>query len=184
MWPSGDLAFVIIIAVATFVYSTLIGQLGNLITGIHGFNYLFIIGHAIFLSFGFLIYEGRRWRLLLQGIVGAFLTLATALSGTPFDPISKIPMILNSFFGDLIFNSLYSLFKKRNKLVWLAIIVALGFVLMMPLYVSLNMFLFYPLQALSMYISVYLLLFPVTIVETVIGGYLGFRIYERVKTIQ
>lgn len=184
MWESRDLALVTILAVVSFVYSLFVGQLGNLITGIQGFNYLFIVGHAVFISFGFLIYEGRRWRLLLQGIVGAFLTLATALSGTPFDPISKIPMILNSFFGDLIFNSLYSLFEKRNKLVLLAIIVALGFVLIMPLYVSLNMYLFYLPQALNMYLSVYLMLLPVTLVETVIGGYLGFRIYERVKNIQ
>lgn len=184
MWKSRDLALVIILAVVSFIYSIFVGQLGNLITGIQGFNYLFIVGHAIFISFGFLMYEGRRWRLLLQGVLAALLTLTTYLSGAPFDVLSKMPMIATSFFGDLIFNSFYTFFKNRNRLIWLAILVAVGFVFMLPIFVTLNMFFFYPPEALTMYINVYLLLLPLTIIETVIGGYLGYRIYERVKKIQ
>ena len=97
MWNSRDLALVIILAVVSFIYTIFVGQLGNLITGIQGFNYLFIVGHAIFISFGFLMYEGRRWRLLLQGVLAALLTLTTYLSGAPFDVLSKMPMIATSF---------------------------------------------------------------------------------------
>jgi hypothetical protein len=181
MWKSKDIAIVIIIAAVSFAYTVFVGQLGNLLTGIQGLNYLFIVGHAIFISFGFLMYEGRRWRLLLQGTLAALLTLTTALSGAPFDVVSKIPMILTSFFGDLIFNSFYAFFKKRNRLDWLAIFVALGYVLMLPFFVALNMSIFYTPQALTLYISVYMLLLPVTIVETVVGGYIGNMIYKRVS---
>lgn len=181
MWKSRDITLVIIIAVLSFIYTMFVGQLGNLITGIQGLNYLFIVGHAIFISFGFLMYEGRRWRLLLQGTLAALLTLTTALSGAPFDVVSKIPMILTSFFGDLIFNSFYTFFKKRNRLDWLAIFVALGYVLILPFFVALNMSIFYTPQALTLYISVYVLLLPVTIVETIVGGYIGNMIYKRVS---
>ena len=115
MWRSRDLSLVILLAVVSFVYTVFVGQLGNLLTGIQGLNYLFIIGHMIFISFGFLMYEGRRWRLFLQGVLAALLTLTTALSGAPFDPLSKIPMIAVSFLADLIFNSLYGFFKNKNK---------------------------------------------------------------------
>ena len=180
MWSSRDLTLVIIIAVVSFIYTTFVGQLGNLITGIQGLNHLFIVGHMIFISFGFLMYEGRRWRLFLQGVLAALLTLTTSLSGAPFDPLSKIPMIITSFFGDLIFNSLYTFFKKRNRLLWLAILVVIGYMLMLPVFVTLNMYLFYPPQALTMYINVYLLLLPVTIIETIVGAIIGNMIYNRV----
>ena len=183
MWETRDLTLVILLAVVSFIYTQLIGQLGNLITGIQGFNYFFIIGHMIFVSFGFLIYGGKRWRLLLQGILAALLTLTTFLSGVPFDIVSKIPMILTSLFGDLIFNSFYSQFENPNKLNWLALLVVIGYMLMLPVFVSLNMFLFYPPQALNSYISVYVLLFPVTLIETIIGGLIGYQIFKRVKNV-
>ena len=181
MWESRDLALVIILAVVSFIYTTFVGQMGNLITGIQGLNYLFIVGHMIFISFGFLMYEGRRWRLFLQGVLAALLTLTTYLSGAPFDPLSKMPMIATSFFGDLIFNSLYTFFKKRNKLPWLAILVVIGYMLMLPVFVTLDMTLFYPPKALNMYLSVYFLLLPVTIVETIAGALIGIMIYRRVR---
>ena len=181
MMHSRDLTLVIILAVVSFVYTTFVGQLGNLLTGIQGLNYLFIIGHMIFISFGFLMYEGRRWRLFLQGVLAAFLTLATFLSGSPFDPLSKIPMIATSFFGDLIFNSLYGFFRDRNKLVWLAIIVVLGYAFMLPIFVTINTSLFYTPQLLNLYLSVYVLLLPVTIVETIIGALVGTLIYKRIN---
>ena len=108
MMKSRDIALVILLAVVSFVYTVFVGQLGNLLTGIQGLNYLVIIGHMIFISFGFLMYEGRRWRLFLQGVLAALLTLTTFLSGAPFDPLSKIPMIATSFFGDVILICGYS----------------------------------------------------------------------------
>jgi len=110
-----------------------------------------------------------------------FNTTATFLSGSPFDPLSKIPMIATSFFGDLIFNSFYGFFRDRNKLVWLAIIVVLGYAFMLPFFVTINMSLFYNPQVLNLYLSVYVLLLPVTIVETIIGALIGTLIYKRIN---
>ena len=115
--------------------------------------------------------------------MAALLTLTTFLSGVPFDIVSKIPMILTSFFGDLIFNSFYSRFENRNKLNLLALLVVIGYMLMLPVFVSLNMFLFYLPQALNSYLLVYVLLFPVTLIETIIGGFIGYQIFKRVKNV-
>jgi hypothetical protein len=59
LWKPRDLTIAILLAVASFVYTVLVGQLGNLFTGIVGLNFIFIIGHSIFMSFGFLIYEKK-----------------------------------------------------------------------------------------------------------------------------
>lgn len=180
MMKSRDLTLVVLLAVVSFIYTLFVGQLGNMLTGIQGLNYLVIIGHMIFISFGFLMYEGRRWRLFLQGFLAAVLTLTTFLSGAPFDPLSKIPMIATSFVGDLVFNSFYGFFRDRNKLILLAILVVLGYAFMLPVFVTINMSLFYPPQVLALYLNVYLLLLPVTITETIIGALIGHLIYKRI----
>jgi hypothetical protein len=180
MWNGRDVSFIIILAVFSFVYTVIVGQLGNLITGLLGMNYFFIIGHAFFISFGFLIYEGRRWRFLMQTFLVALLTLPTYQSGAPYDVLGRIPMIINSFFIDLIFNSFYAFFRKKDRLLWWSIFVALGFILLIPLFVSMNMILFYPPEVVISYISIYVLLFPVTIIETVSGGYLAKKLLDRV----
>lgn len=181
MWESRDLALVIILAVVSFVYSLFVGQLGNLFTGILGLNFLFFVGHAIFICFGFLMYEGRRWRFFLQTILVALLTLPTHQSGAPFDVLARIPMIAISFFTDLIFNSVYIFFKKRNRLIWWAILIAVGWLLMIPLFVILNMLIFYPPEVLTMWVNVFLSLFPVTLIEMIIGAYIANKIYGRVR---
>lgn len=181
MWESRDIALIIVLAVSSFIYSFFVGQLGNLITGILGLNYLFVFGHAIFISFGFLIYEGRRWRFLLQSILVVLLTLPTHQSGAPYDVLARMPLIIGAFFSDLIFNSIYKTFRKHNKLIWWAIIVAVVFLLIIPFFIALNMLLFYAPEVFTLYVNVYLLLFPVTMIEAIIGGFIGYRIYERIK---
>ena len=184
MWETRDLTCVILIAVMSFIYTVAVGQLGHLVTGIIWFNYLFTVGHMIFISFGFLTYEGKRWRLLLQGVLVALLTLSTYLSGVPFDLVSKIPMIFTSFFADLIFNTFYPFFKKRNWLKWLSILFSFSFVLLSFLFNTLNIVIFYPPQSLSAFVSLYALLLPLTLIETALGGWFGFEIYKRVERPQ
>ena len=171
----------VLLAVVSFIYTVFIGQLGNLITGIVGLNYIFVFGHAIFISFGFLMYEGRRWRFLLQTVLVAFLTIPTYMSGAPFDVLARIPMIIGAFFSDLILNSVYPIFQKRDKLIWWGTLAVTIFLIFTPFFVALNMFLFYAPEVLRLYIYTYFLLLPVTIVETVIGSIIGYRIYKRVK---
>jgi hypothetical protein len=180
MWESRDIALVIILAVTSFIYTVFLGQLGNLFTGILGFNYLFIIGHAIIISFSFLIYEGRRWRFLLQSMIVALLTLPTFQSGAPFDLLARAPMIIGSFFADAIFNSLYPYFCLRNKVVLWAILVPVAFLLITPLTMAVNLFLFYASEAFILYVNVFLLLLPVTMTEAIIGGFVGYKIFKRI----
>ena len=179
MWKSRDLALVIVLAVVSFIYTVFLGQLGNLFTGILGLNYLLIIGHAVIISFSFLVYEGRRWRFLLQGILVALLTTPTFQSGVPFDLLARAPIIVGSFFSDIIFNSIYSYFRTHDKLKLWAILVPVGHLLITPFTLALNLFLFYPSEAFSLYVEVFLLLLPVTMTEAVIGGYLGHKIFEK-----
>jgi hypothetical protein len=181
MWDSKELARVILLAVASFIYTVFLGQLGNMITGIMGLNYLFIIGHAIIISFSFLIYEGRRWRFLLQSMIVALLTLPTFQSGAPFDLLARTPMIIGSFFADAIFNSLYRYFCLKNKVVLWAILVPVAFLLITPSTMAVNLFLFYTSEAFLLYVNVFLLLLPVTMTEAIIGGFVGYKIFKRIS---
>lgn len=181
MWASRDIALVIILAVASFIYTVFVGQLGNMITGILGFNYFFVFGHAILISLSFLIYQGRRWRFLLQSILVAFLTLPTYMTGMPFDVLARWPSMAGSFFADLIFNSMYTSFGTRKRLLLWAFLAVFGFFLLTPFFAALNMFLFYPPQVFTLYVTVYFMLFPVTIVELIIGSFIGHKIYNRIN---
>jgi hypothetical protein len=181
MWNSRDLALVIILAVASFVYTVFVGQLGNMVTGILGFNYFFVIGHAVIISLSFLMYQGRRWRFFLQSVLVAFLTLPTFMTGQPFDLLSKWPSIAGGFLVDLIFNSVYSYFVNRKQLFLWAFLSVFVFFLIAPLFAAINMLLFYPPQVFTTYVSVYLLLFPVTLVELLIGSFLGKQTYTRIN---
>jgi len=181
LWSSRDLALVIILAVASFVYTMFVGQLGNMITGILGLNYFFVIGHAIIISLSFLMYQGRRWRFFLQTVIVAFLTLPTFMTGQPFDLLSKWPSIAGGFLIDLIFNSLYSSFVKRKQLLLWAFLSVLVFFIIVPLFAAMNMFLFYPPQVFTTYVSVYFLLFPVTIIELLIGSLIGRQTFTRIN---
>jgi hypothetical protein len=181
MWESREIAQVIILAVASFIYTVFVGQLGNMITGILGMNYFFLVGHAILISLSFLIYHGRRWRFFLQSVLVAVLTLPTFLTGMPFDLLSKWPMITGAFLADLIFNSLYSFFSKRKKLLLWAFLCVFGLYTISPFFAAQNMFLFYPSQVFTAYITVYFLLFPVTIIESIIGSFIGYKTYCRIN---
>src|SRR3972149_7816878 len=181
MWKSRDLALVILLSVVSFLYTVFVGQLGNLITGVLGLNYIFIFGHAIFISFGFLMYEGRRWRFLLQTTLVALLTIPTYMSGMPFDVLARIPMIIGAFFSDFILNSVYAAFRKRNRLVLWGTLAVFVFLIFTPFFVAMNMFLFYAPEVFTMYVTVSFLLLPVTIVEVVVGSIVGYKICKRVK---
>ena len=183
MWKSRDFALIILIAVVTFVFTIFVGQLAWLFTGIPGSNMLFSIGYAILISFALLMFEGRRWRFFVHSILVVFLTLPTYLAGTPFDVVIRMPLIINAFHGDLLFNSIYGFFEKRNKLLWWAILIAVEYMLMNPFLGAMIWPLFYPPEFVATMVSAILLLLPVIIIECVAGGYLGYKIYERVKKL-
>jgi hypothetical protein len=181
LWSSRVLALVIFIAVVSFIYAFLVGQLGALITGIFGLNYLLIFGHAMIISFGLLLYKGKRWTFFLQGILVFLLVLPTYQGGLPFDVLARIPILINTLLGDITFNSYYDFFKKRNQLIWWAILSVTVFWVSSPFLFMLNMYIFYPPELLIQFMNLALLMLPVIIIESIIGGYLGYKIYEKVK---
>lgn len=179
MWKSRDIALVIILSVGGFVYSALIGQVGLLLTGIAGVNYFFTFGHAVFVSVGLLLFEGRRWRFFLQTTLFAILTLPTYLMGTPYDVLTRIPLILTGFQADLLFNSIHERFQRRQKIPLWAILSSTEFFVIDPFLRVLTYPLFLPPQYTSTFASVTLLLLPIIIVEAAAGGYIGYKIYAR-----
>ena len=183
MWETKDLSFVIFLAVVSFVYAISIGQLPNLITGIIGLNYLFIFGQAIFVGLGLLLYEGRRWRFFIQSVIVALLFIPTFEGGIPFDVLARMPIVVANFFLDLGLNSIYGFFEKGNKMIWWAILGVNSAIILLSFFTVLNLYFFYPLELLTLYVNVVTLLLPVIIIECIIGAYIAYIIYQRVKNI-
>jgi hypothetical protein len=183
MWKSRDLALVILMTVTHFIFTVLVGQLAMLFTGILGSNLIFTIGHSIIISFAVLIYQGKRWRFLLQHILFAFLVIPTNLLGTPFEVLPRIAIIIHGIQGDILFSSLYGIFRIRNKLIWLSVFVAVEFSLTVLFINILWHSLFHPPEFIAAYTNTVLLLLPVVIIESIFGGIIGYRIYQRIKKL-
>jgi hypothetical protein len=184
MLNSKDLTVIIIMAVLGLVLTVLVGQVATIITGVPGANYFLVIIFAIQTSFALLLYEGRRWRFFAQMTLFTFLIIPTYIGGIPFDLLSKINLIVNSFQCDLLFNSVHGTFKKQNKLVWWAILVTLEFWLLNPLFgVLIKSLLLYPPEFMMTFIGVLPFLLPAIIGESTAGGFIGYKIYKRVENL-
>lgn len=183
MWSSRELTLVILIAVIGVTYSTLVYQAAQLITGIPGLNYLLVIGMAIWVSLAFFIFQGKRWRVFLAAIILVLITIPTYVMGQPFEMSTRWPAIANAILFDVIPNSFYSYFKTKNKVMIWGILSTLGFIWSDVLLRAIMYPFFLPMEYVSTYLWITLLLSPVIIIETSIGGFLGFKIYERVKKL-
>jgi hypothetical protein len=139
------------------------------------------LGHAILIGFGLLVYEGRRWRFFSQSFIVALLTLPTFQSGTPFDIFARIPMVVNAFLIDVLFNTFYSYFREKNRLAWWLAVTNIVWMLTIPIIFVINMTLFYPPQALTNWLTVFFLLLPLTLIEMVVGAYISYKWYKRLK---
>jgi hypothetical protein len=181
LWHSKDVALVIILAVTGFVYSALVFQLGFLFTGIPGSNYLFLIGQAIWTIVAFLLFEGKRWRFLFVIILFGLLTLPTSAMGTPFNIWPRLPLILNGLQSDVIMNTLYPIFARKNKLMWFAIIFPLEHFIVDGLLRVATYPVFYSPEYTLTFIGMFSMMLPIIIIESIAGGYLGFKIYDRIS---
>ena len=188
IWDSRDLTLVIVFAVIGMLYSVFVAQMALLITGIQGVHLFFIIGYAIFITAQMLLYEGRRWRFSVSSILFALLTTPTSFTGAPFDVLARIPIVINASISDLIFNSIYAHFKKRNKLFWWSILLSVEFNIInqfvsMLVYYLLAYLQFYPTEFFTSFINIAVLMLPVIIIESIAGGYIGHKVYERIKKV-
>lgn len=182
MNQSRDIALIIIFAVLTFIFQALIGQVPRLITGIPGIGYAFTIFHSITQTVSWLMFEGRRWRMFGTGLL--FSLLALSLVQTFTIPIA-MASILNSFLVDLIFNSFYGSFERRNKALLWVVLAQLYFWGTLSLYDILFFSVFAPIDEIirNWFIPVMSIMLPVIIIEILVGSYIGYHIYKRVEHI-
>jgi hypothetical protein len=183
VWDSRDLTLIIVFAALGTVYTVLVTHTAHTITGITGIGFLFIIGYVILISAQLLLFSGRRWRYLASTTIFVILIIPTSFAGAPFDAFARIPVIIAAALLDIIFNSVYGHFEKRNKLLLLTLISAAAYNLASPYIGLVFNYVFYPAEYVATYASALFFTTPVTIVESIIGGYLGYKVYQRVKKV-
>jgi hypothetical protein len=170
-------------AVLNIVLMVLIGQIPELITGIPAIGYAFNIFYAITGSIALLMYEGRRWRIFTQSLL--FNSLAIFLVRI-YTPIAAVVSILASFIMDVVFNSFYESFRKRNKLLWWGILSQVYSHTTQPVWTLLFVSVFLaPFEAVlsTWFFPVICMVLPVIIIEAIAGGYLGYKTYLRVEKL-
>lgn len=181
LWECKDLALIICLAVLGLVISALMVQLATPLTGIIGANYVFTILLAIYSSFSLLVYEGRRWKFFFQITLFTLLIFPTYIGGIAFDLFSKIHLVINAFVGDIIFNSIYGIFIKKDRLDLWSILVTVIFWVFNPIFGLLVKPFFFPPEFAFRILDIIYWIMPVIIIESIIGGYIGYKIFMRTK---
>jgi hypothetical protein len=187
LWRSKDVAFIVFFSVLSFInFSTLVQFLVAAIP-IPGIIYCIDVGGAIIFGVSFLMYEGRRWRVLAQGLLILVFGFYSSYNGNAaLYLITLFPWVLRLLIADSVFNSLYGRFKARNRLLWLSILAVLFFFGVGPFLAVLFFWLFpvyFPASILTPIMITVTLALPVIIALSVTGGYLGFKIYKRVEKL-
>jgi hypothetical protein len=178
-----DLTRAILLAVIVFVTHSWVGQIPYLVTGIPGIGYYLIIVHTILYGVAALLFQGRRWRMVFMTALMVVLTMPLHLGGPPYDIVTRLPILTSIFFYDLIFNSLYGMFRRKNQLaLWAISGVTFHFVFGTLLDVPIN-FLFYGPEVVETIFNIVATFLPVIFVESIVGAYLGYLIYRRVESI-
>lgn len=179
MRNSRDISLIVVFAVLSFIFQILIGEIPNLIPGI---GYAFTILYSIIQAVTWLLYEGRRWRILAQDLLMILLVVSFVSAWTP--PV-VIATILNIFIVDLIFNSVYGFFKRKGRLFWWVIFAQVYYWPTHSLWILLFSSLYYPIQVVieNWFIPIMSVMLPVIIIEAIAGGCIGYRIYRRVEKL-
>jgi hypothetical protein len=184
LWKSSELTLIIVFAALGLAYTIIVAQMGYLITGIQGANFLFIIGYVIFISSQFLLFKGKKWRYFVSTVLFVLLITPTNFAGAPFDIIARIPIIISAFFADLLFNSVYGFFERHNKLLCWTILLSVEYNVVTPVLSILFYNFFYPPEFVQKFTSAVFFMFPVIIIESIVGGYFGYKIYNRIEKLQ
>jgi len=178
---SRDISLIVMFAVLIFVFRLLIERgVGMLI--IPEFSYILPIFFSIIQSLAFLMYKGRRWRLFFQALLTTLLYVV--FINPAFRPTEMVSL-LNMFTVDVVFNSFYGPFERKNKLFWLSILFQVYYWTIRSLWLLVfYSVLFYPFETfLNNWFIPTMSVLPVIILEGLVGGYLGYQIYRRVKTL-
>jgi hypothetical protein len=92
-------------------------------------------------------------------------------------------MIANAFFVDIIFNSVYGFYKKKNRLLLWSIMGAVVYWVMNPFYGLMIKPFFFPPEFAFRILDILYWILPIIIVESIAGGYLGHKIFMRIKRL-
>lgn len=181
MKNSRDIALIVMFSALSFVFNVSIGQLPGLITGLAGIAYIFTIVYSIIQSVAYLMYGGRRWRILAQALL---LNLLYFLFIPAWTIIVAMATITNMFIVDLIFNSLHGKFKRDNRLFWWILTLQL-FSWTLHTFINLPFYLlFIPMEeAMAVFVPLISVMLPIIIIEAIAGSYIGYKIYQRVEKI-
>jgi len=180
MKNSRDIALIIMFSALSFVFNVLIGQVPSLITGIPGIAYAFTIVYSIIQSVAYLMYGGRRWRILAQALLLSLLYFLFIPSWTL--PVA-MATITNMFIVDLIFNSFHGKFKRDNRLfLWILALQIYSWITHSFIVIPF-LLLFIPMAAVMAYFNILTVMLPIIIIEAIAGSYIGYKIYRRVKKI-
>jgi hypothetical protein len=181
MKNSRDVALIVMFAALSFAFNVTIGQLPGLITGNPGMSSIFTIVYSIIQSVAYLMYGGRRWRILAQALLLSLLYFL-------FIPTTTLPVgmatITNFFIVDIIFNSLYGKFKRENRLFrWILTLQLFSW----TIFTFMNLLflpLFMPMEiVIGTIVPFMFLMLPIIIIEAIPGSYIGYKIYRRVEKI-
>jgi hypothetical protein len=182
-----DLSLIIVFAALLVVLNVLISRIPETVSGIAGFGYLFTILYSITLSVAYLMYGGRRWRIIAQTSLYALLYTVLPFSSSPGGTIPPLLAgIVNAFVIDIVFNSVHGFFERRNKLQWWVILTQLyywGTHSIWTLLLGSLLFFSFEMAFQFWFIPVMSVMLPVMIVEAVAGGYLGYKVFRRVEKI-
>jgi hypothetical protein len=182
-----DLSLIIVFAALLVVLNVLISRIPETVSGIAGFGYLFTILYSITLSVSYLMYGGRRWRIIAQALLYALIYTVLPISSSAGGTIPPLlATIVNAFTIDIVFNSFHGFFERRNRLQWWVILTQLyywGTHSIWTLLLGSLLFFSFEMAFQFWFIPVMSVMLPVMIVEAVAGGYLGYKIYRRVEKI-
>jgi hypothetical protein len=167
--------------VLIFAFRLLIDR-GVGMINIPGLAYILSIFFSIIYSLFFLMCEGRRWRLFSQALLSTLLYIA--FINSVFHP-TEMATLLNLLIADVLFNSLYGAFERKNKLLWLTLLFQVYFWATYPLWLLVFYSVqFYTFEAFLMnWFIPTLSITPLLIVEGLTGGFIAYQIYRRVKKI-
>jgi len=183
MWSSRDIALITMFAVLSFINFAVVLQTFTLLTGIQGIGYGVDIIGAILATVGFLMFQGRRWRIAVGGILLYFLSLPLDFGGGSFNVIIRITIILKMFIKDIVINSFYGYFERRNKMIWLAIGQSVYFSMISPFFDILFFSLFVPFEILAPLLILVIFMLPLILGVSLTGGYIGYKIYKRLEKL-
>ena len=119
-----------------------------------------------------------------MGVLYGLLTMPTFAMGTPFNILPRIPLVFTALQTDILYCSVFLFFKNRKKMSWLASLVTLEHVLV-DLFLRMFMYpFFYSPEYAATFTGIMLIMMPIIIIECLVGGFIGYKIYERIKRVQ